>query len=171
MKGAKSPLRVQSTRFSNFFKVRKSASAGRKDFFDTLRPLPRIARQGLAVMPETNRNRMHPSLPLSCPHDKGRWHLRQQMTEGICCKVQSAPKFAAFEFPQALWASVPTLFGPSGHFPLIGGIGPLRPRGAFAWGVDDGQYASCIFCRTASFFGMDGMAPEISVERLAAAAA
>ena len=38
MKGAKSPLRVQSTRFSNFFKVRKSASAGRKDFFDTLSP-------------------------------------------------------------------------------------------------------------------------------------
>ena len=97
--------------------------------------------------------------------------MRQQMTEGICCKVQSAPKFAAFESPQALWASVPTPFGPSGHFPLIGGIGPLRPRGAFAWGVDDGQYASCIFCRTASFFGMDGMAPEISVERLAAAAA
>ena len=27
--------------------------------------------------------------------------------------------------------SVPTPFGPSGHFPLIGGIGPLCPRGAF----------------------------------------
>ena len=26
--------------------------------------------------------------------------------------------------------SVPTPFGPSGHFPLIGGIGPLCPRGA-----------------------------------------
>ena len=36
MKGAKSPLRVQSTSFSNFFKVRKTASAGRKGFFDTL---------------------------------------------------------------------------------------------------------------------------------------
>ena len=32
---------------------------------------------------------------------------------------------------QALRASVPTPFGPSGHFPLIGGIGPLCPRGAF----------------------------------------
>ena len=27
--------------------------------------------------------------------------------------------------------SVPPPFGPSGHFPLIGGIGPLCPRGAF----------------------------------------
>ena len=45
MKGAKSPLRVQSTRFSNFFKVRKSASAGRKDFFDTL-SAPRHAARG-----------------------------------------------------------------------------------------------------------------------------
>ena len=53
------------------------------------------------------------------------------MTEGIGCKYQSAPKFAAFESPQALRASVPTLFGPSGHFPLIGGIGPLSLRGAF----------------------------------------
>ena len=48
------------------------------------------------------------------------------MTEGICYKFQSAPKFAAFESPQARWASVPTPFGPSGHFPLIGGIGPLQ---------------------------------------------
>ena len=40
--------------------------------------------------------------------------------------------------------SSPTPFGPSGHFPLIGGIGPLCPRGAqsvknplfsyFVWG-------------------------------------
>jgi len=37
VKGAKSPLRVQSTSFSNFFKVRKTASAGRKDFFAPLR--------------------------------------------------------------------------------------------------------------------------------------
>ena len=28
-------------------------------------------------------------------------------------------------------ASIPTPFVPSGHFPLIGGIGPLCPRGAF----------------------------------------
>ena len=55
------------------------------------------------------------------------------MTEGICSRFQSAPKFAAFESPQTLRASVPTPFGPSGHFPLIGGIGPLCPRGAF-WG-------------------------------------
>ena len=52
------------------------------------------------------------------------------MTEGIGGKVQSTPKFVTFESPQALRASVPTPFGPSGHFPLIGGIGPLRPRGA-----------------------------------------
>ena len=37
VKGAKSPLRVQSTSFSNFEKVRKTVSAGRKYFFDTLR--------------------------------------------------------------------------------------------------------------------------------------
>ena len=73
---------------------------------------------------------MDKACPCRALHDKGRWHLRQQMTEGICCGFQSAPKFAAFESPQALWASVPTPFGPSGHFPLIGGIGPLCPRGA-----------------------------------------
>ena len=53
------------------------------------------------------------------------------MTEGICYKFQSAPKFAAFESLQALRASVPTPFGPSGHFPLTGGIGSLGTRGAF----------------------------------------
>ena len=53
------------------------------------------------------------------------------MTEGMCYKFQSAPKYVTFESPQALRASVPTPFGPSGHFPLTGGIGPLRPRGAF----------------------------------------
>ena len=29
-------------------------------------------------------------------------------------------------------ASIPTPIGPSGHFHLIGGIGPLSSRGAFA---------------------------------------
>ena len=48
----------------------------------------------------------------------------------MCFKFQSAPKFAAFESPQALRASVPTPIGPSGHFPLTGEIGPLCPRGA-----------------------------------------
>ena len=43
VKGAKSPLRVQSTSFSNFFKVRKTVSAGRKDFFDTLNRSGRMA--------------------------------------------------------------------------------------------------------------------------------
>ena len=52
------------------------------------------------------------------------------MTEGICGKVQSTLKFVTFESPQALRASVPTPFGPTGHF-LTGGIGPLCPRGAF----------------------------------------
>ena len=64
------------------------------------------------------------------PRGKGRW-IGEAETEGIGCKVQSAPKFITFESPQALRASIPTLFGPSGHFPLIGGIGPLSPRGAF----------------------------------------
>ena len=40
------------------------------------------------------------------------------MTEGIFLKCQSVPKFAAFESPQALSASIPTP------------IGPLSPRGA-----------------------------------------
>ena len=53
------------------------------------------------------------------------------MAEGSCCKFQSTTKPAAFESPQALRASITTPFGPSGHFPLIGGIGPLCPRGAF----------------------------------------
>ena len=48
MKGAKSPLRVQSTCFSNFFKVRKTASAGRKDFFDTLKR-PEAAASGRSL--------------------------------------------------------------------------------------------------------------------------
>ena len=41
--GAKSPLRVQSSSFSNFSKVRKTVSAGRKGFFDTLRRSLRFA--------------------------------------------------------------------------------------------------------------------------------
>ena len=55
------------------------------------------------------------------------------MTEGICCKVQSAPKFAAFESPQSasLPASLP-LLALRGISLLIGGIGPLCPRGALA---------------------------------------
>ena len=51
-----------------------------------------------------------------------------------------------FESPQTLRASVPTPFGPTGHFPLIGGIGPLSPRGAFV--VADahiGPLGSCEF--------------------------
>ena len=39
------------------------------------------------------------------PRGKGRWQLRQQMPEGICCKVQSAPEFTAFESPRALRVS------------------------------------------------------------------
>ena len=54
---------------------------------------------------------MDKACPCRALHDKGRWHLRQQMTEGICCGFQSAPKFAAFESPQALCASVHPPFG------------------------------------------------------------
>ena len=46
--------------------------------------------------------------------------LSAKLTEGIVLcsyKLRTAPKYAAFESPQALRASVPTLFGPSGHFP------------------------------------------------------
>ena len=50
MKGAKSPLRVQSIRFLNFEKVRKSVSAGRKDFFDTLKPPACCACRGLCAV-------------------------------------------------------------------------------------------------------------------------
>ena len=32
-------------------------------------------------------------------------HLRQQMTEGMCCRFQSVSKFVTFESPQALRAS------------------------------------------------------------------
>ena len=70
-------------------------------------------------------------LLLPRPAREGEVAFSKKMTEGICCKIQSAPKFAAFESPQALRASVPTPIGPSGHFPLIGGIGSLCPRGAF----------------------------------------
>ena len=31
---------------------------------------------------------MDKACPCRALHDKGRWHLRQQMTEGICCKLQ-----------------------------------------------------------------------------------
>ena len=54
---------------------------------------------------------MDKACPCRALHDKGRWHLRQQMTEGICCGFQSAPKFAAFESPQARWASSPCAQG------------------------------------------------------------
>ena len=60
------------------------------------------------------------------------------MPEGIGCKVQSTPKFAAFESPQALRASIPTPqalrasiptpFGPSGHFSPDRGNRPLEPK-------------------------------------------
>ena len=54
------------------------------------------------------------------------------MTEGIGCKVQSALKFVTFASTSVSFADgVPTPIGPSGHFPLIGGIGPLSLRGAF----------------------------------------
>lgn len=56
----------------------------------------------------------------------------EENDEGIGGKIQSGPKFVTFESPQSasLTASLPLLwpFGP--HFPLIGGIGPLSPRGA-----------------------------------------
>ena len=87
----------------------------------------RSARQNV----RGGRNEKPQSLPLPRPAREGEAAFSKKMTEGICFKFQSAPSYAAFESPQALRASVPTLFGPSGHFPLIGGIGPLSPRGAF----------------------------------------
>ena len=46
MKGAKSPLRVQSSSFLNFLSSENWAAAGRKDFFDTLKkpPQPELGR-------------------------------------------------------------------------------------------------------------------------------
>ena len=53
------------------------------------------------------------------------------MTEGICRKVQSASEICCVRIPSVSFAdSIPTPIGPSGHFPLTGGIGPLCPRGA-----------------------------------------
>ena len=36
-----------------------------------------------------------------------RWHLRQQMTEGICLKIQSVPKFVTFASPQSALLTAP----------------------------------------------------------------
>ena len=50
--------------------------------------------------------------PLAAPRAvRRRWHLRQQMTEGICLKIQSVPKFVTFASPQSalLTASLPLL--------------------------------------------------------------
>ena len=46
VKGAKSPLRVQSSSFLNFLSSENWAAAGRKDFFDTLKkpPQPELGR-------------------------------------------------------------------------------------------------------------------------------
>ena len=46
MKGAKSPLRVQSSSFLNFLSSENWTAAGRKDFFDTLKkpPQPELGR-------------------------------------------------------------------------------------------------------------------------------
>ena len=53
------------------------------------------------------------------------------MTEGICRKVQSASEICCVRIPSVSFAdSIPTPIGPSGHFPLTGGIGPLGTRGA-----------------------------------------
>ena len=38
VKGAKSPLRVQSSSFSNFISLKNWTGSGAKDFFDTLTP-------------------------------------------------------------------------------------------------------------------------------------
>ena len=50
-----------------------------------------------------------PESPIASPchalRGKGRWHLRQQMTEGISGKFQGAPEFATFASPQALRAN------------------------------------------------------------------
>ena len=51
------------------------------------------------------------SLLLPCPAREGEVAFSRKMTEGICCKVQSSPKFAAFESPQALRASSPCAQG------------------------------------------------------------
>ena len=60
---------------------------------------------------------------------------------------------------QALRASIPTPFGPSGHFPLIGGIGPwegslfcvVRTAG-FLILAADGLRNAAFFCEVRNFF-------------------
>ena len=71
---------------------------------------------------------------------------KAKLTEGIpqcSCKIQSAPRFAAFESPQALQASVPTPFGPTGPFPPDRGNRPLVPKGSL-WMAADYRSTSTI---------------------------
>ena len=76
-----------------------------------------------------------------CNSGKYRFHSRYEHIKSLygrsgdmvraACYVTPSLRAVTFESPQALRASIPTPIGPSGHFPLIGGIGPLCPRGAF----------------------------------------
>ena len=74
---------------------------------------------------------------------EGEAAFSEKMPEGIGCKVQSTPKFAAFESPQALRASIPTPFGPSGHSPPDRGNRPLETKGSLrGWTVRRGRCRS-----------------------------
>ena len=47
-------------------------------------------------------------------------------------QISACSEICDVRIPSVSFAdSIPTSIGPSGHFPLIGGIGPLCPRGAF----------------------------------------
>ena len=65
--------------------------------------------------------------------------------------------------------SIPTPFVPSGHFPLIGGIGPLSPRGAFGQRKRASRLACSLAClrsdRTLNLVGTQASCADIYMAR------
>ena len=74
---------------------------------------------------------MDKACPCRALHDKGRWHLRQQMTEGICCKLQ--------RLWNLLRSNPLSPFGPA----------PLVPKGSLGAGKPCRVFCNCHFTPTA----------------------
>ena len=72
-----------------------------------------------------------PKPPLAAPRAARGGVIFEENDGGDMLQNSECSEISGVRIPTVSFAdSVPTPFGPSGHFPLIGGIGPLCPRGA-----------------------------------------
>ena len=78
---------------------------------------------------QSSTNSTKPPLAALCTVREG--GIFEKNAGGDLFQVSECSEIFYVRIPSVSFAdSIPTLFGPSGHFPLIGGIGPLGPRGA-----------------------------------------